>query len=82
MKTMGVTTKNGVKIEVTGMGAGFQACSEALTGDNPWKELIVAFTAPPQSRGGVVRLRRESTEKFDRFIAGTVWIDDVELIGQ
>ena len=34
---------------------------------------------PAQSQGGVVRVRREKTDKFDRFISGTVWIDNVSL---
>jgi len=79
MKSQGVTTKSGVKIEVVGVGAAFYKASEPLTGDNDWKELMVAFRTPPQSQGGLVRIRREKTDKFDRFISGTVWLDHVRL---
>ena len=79
MKTNGVTTKSGVKIEVVGMGSAFHAASESLTGDNAWKELTVSFHTPSQSQGGLVRVRREPTDKFDRFISGIVWIDDFRL---
>jgi len=79
MKTQAVTTKSGLKIEVSGVGPAFYKASEPLTGDNDWKELMVAFRTPPQSQGGLVRIRREKTDKFDRFISGTVWLDHVRL---
>ena len=79
LKSQGVTTKSGVKIEMVGVGAAFYKASEPLTGDNEWKELTVDFRTPAQSQGGLVRIRREKTDKFDRFIRGTVWIDNVRL---
>ena len=79
MKSQGVTTKSGIKIEIVGVGPGLYKASDALTGDNDWKELTVPFRTPPQSHGGLVRIRREKTDKFDRFISGTVWIDHVRL---
>ena len=79
MKTKAVTTKSGIRIEISGVGPAFYGASESLIGDNGWKELMIAFRTPPQSQGGVVRVRREKTDKFDRFISGTVWIDNVSL---
>ena len=79
-KTKDVTTKSGVKIEVFGTGPAFGATSESLVGDKGWTELMVSFRTPARSQGGVVRIRREKTDKFDRLISGTVWIDDVRLI--
>jgi hypothetical protein len=80
MKTQAITTKSGLKIEIYGIGPAFYKGSEALTGDNDWKELMVAFRTPPQSQGGMVRIRREKvTGKFDRFISGTAWLDNVRL---
>ena len=79
VKTQAVTTKSGLKIEVIGVGQAFQRQSEALTGDNEWRELIVSFRTPAQSQGGLVRVRRDKTDKFDRIISGTVWIDHVSL---
>lgn len=79
MKTRGVTTKSGLKIDISGIGPAFYKASEALTGDNDWKEVVIAFRTPSQSQGGVVRIRRERTDKFDRFISGTVWLDNVSL---
>ncbi|MBS3921152.1 MAG: hypothetical protein KG012_19945 [Deltaproteobacteria bacterium] len=79
MKTKGITTKSGIRIEVLGVGPSFHGISESLIGDNEWKELVIPFRTPVQSQGGVVRVRRERTDKFDRFISGTVWIDNVSL---
>ncbi len=79
MKTVALTTKSGLKVEISGVGPPFYKTSEVLTGDNDWKELTVAFRTPPQSQGAVVRIRREKTDKFDRFISGTVWVDAVRL---
>jgi hypothetical protein len=79
MKTKAVTTKSGIRIEISGVGPAFHGASEALIADNGWKELTIAFRTPVQSQGGVVRVRREKTDKFDRFISGTVWVDDIQL---
>jgi len=79
MKTKGVTTKSGVKIEISGIGEAFYGASESLTGDNEWKELTVTFRTAARSQGGQVRVRREKTDKFDRLISGEVWVDNVQL---
>jgi hypothetical protein len=79
MKTQAVTTKSGVKIEVLGAGQTFQKGSETLTGDNDWRRLTVSFRTPPSCQGGLIRVRRERTDKFDRYIRGTIWIDHVSL---
>jgi hypothetical protein len=79
MKTKEVTTKSGLKIEISGVGPAFYKASEPLIGDNDWRELLVAFRTPAQSQGGLVRIRRDRTDKFDRYISGTVWLDNVSL---
>jgi hypothetical protein len=79
IRTKEVTTKSGFKIEVYGIASTFYGVSESVVGDNAWKELSVIFRTAPQSQAGVVRLRREKTDKFDRLISGTVWIDNVRL---
>ena len=66
-------------MEIIGIGSALHGVSEPLLGDNEWKEVTVAFRTPPQSQGGLVRIRRERTDKFDRYISGTVWIDNIRL---
>ena len=79
VRTKAVTTKSGVRIEILGIGTPFHIASEPLTGDHDWTEMTLTFRTPPQLQGGMLRLRREKTDKFDRFISGTVWIDNVRL---
>lgn len=79
MKTQGVTTKSGLKIEILGVGLPFHSESESMTGDNGWREVMVTFQTPARLQGGLVRVRREKTEKFDRFISGVVWLDNFRL---
>lgn len=79
MKTEGVTTRSGPKMEVSGIDSVLYGVSESLTGDNDWKELRIAFRTPGQSQGGLLRVRRQKTKNSDRFISGTIWIDDVRL---
>jgi len=82
MKTQAVTTQSGLKVEVVGVGPAsrrFRRASEPLTGDNTWRRITVPFRTPTHSQGAIIRLRRMRTDKFDRFISGTVWIDDVHI---
>jgi hypothetical protein len=79
IRTKEITTKSGPKIEVYGIGSTFHGLSESVVGDNAWKELRVTFRTTPQSQACVVRVRREKTDKFDRLISGTVWLDHVQL---
>jgi tetratricopeptide (TPR) repeat protein len=80
VKTKGLTTRSGIKLEVAAIGPAFTASSQSLTGDNEWKELTVSIGTPDKTEGGIVRVRRERTDKFDRFISGMVWIDNVRLV--
>jgi len=82
MRTEALTTKSGLKVEVVGVGPAsrrFRSASEPLTGDNAWRKITVPFRTPTHSQGAMIRLRRTRTDKFDRFISGTVWIDDVHI---
>jgi hypothetical protein len=79
MKTEGVMTQSGPRMEVSGIDSVLYGVSESLTGDNDWKELRIAFQTPAQSQGGLLRVRRQRTKNSDRSISGTVWIDHVRL---
>jgi hypothetical protein len=79
MKTKGITTRSGLKIEVSGINQETYQVSEPLIGDNDWKEMVASFRTAANSPGGLVRVRRERINKFDRLISGTVWIDNVQL---
>ena len=51
MKTRAVTTKSGIKIEISGIGPAFHGASESLIGDNEWKELTHRFSNPSPIAG-------------------------------
>jgi hypothetical protein len=82
LKTKALTTQSGIKLEIMGIGPAFYRASEALTGDNDWRELSISFATPKKSQGGLVKIRRERTDKFDRFISGAVWLDNVCIIAE
>jgi len=79
IKSDKITTRSGVKIEIIGIGPRLYSTSEPVTGSNEWRKLTLTFKTPAGSQGGLVRVRREETEKLDRFIGGTVWIDAFQL---
>jgi len=79
MKTDGVTTKSGVSIEIVGLARAFRGISKSLIADNDWTVLSVSFATPAHSQGGMIRVRRHRTDKLDRFISGTVWLDNVRI---
>jgi hypothetical protein len=79
VKTEGVTSQSGPRVEVSGIDSVLYGVSESLTGDNDWKELRIAFRTPAQSQGGLLRVRRQKAKNADRAIPGTIWIDDVRL---
>ena len=79
MKTKGITTLSGPKMEIRGVGTVPLVASEAMTGDNGWREVVVPFRNPPRSQGVLVMVRREKSDKFDRLISGTLWIDEVQI---
>jgi hypothetical protein len=79
MKTEGVMTQSGPRMEVSGIDSALYGVSESLTGDNDWKELRIAFRTPAQSQGGLLRVRRQKTKNSDRVIPATIWIDQVRL---
>ena len=46
MKTKGVTTKSGLKMEVSEMGGPFYRASESFTGDHAWEDVTLRFRTP------------------------------------
>jgi hypothetical protein len=82
LKTQALTTRSGIRLEVVGIGPSFYGATEPLTGDNDWRELSISFETPNKSQGGMVKIRRERTDKFDRLISGAVWLDNVRIIAE
>ncbi len=80
IKTDGITTKNGVFIQVQGHNCtGLEARTDSVIGSGYWKEITVDFTAPASCSGAVIKIRRERSQKLDNKIEGTAWIDGIIL---
>lgn len=80
IRTRGLTTSNGVRIEAYDLFDGrIYGGTQDLVGDHEWSQLSTSFRTMSQTRGIVVRVRREASEKLDNLIAGTAWIDEVHL---
>jgi tetratricopeptide (TPR) repeat protein len=76
MKTEGISTNEGMFVEV----AGCQACtpSPKQTGTTYWQQFRIPFTAAMDMV--TVRLRRVPTDKFDNLLKGKVWLDGFDLV--
>jgi hypothetical protein len=71
MKTEGISTNEGVFIEVDGRA------SEKQVGTTYWQQFEIPFTASGEIV--TIRLRRVPTKKFDNLLKGKVWLDDFDL---
>jgi tetratricopeptide (TPR) repeat protein len=76
MKTEGISTNEGVFVEI--LGCSDCQPSEKQEGTNYWKEFQVPFTATGSLV--TVRLRRIPTNKFDNLLKGKVWLDGFDLL--
>ena len=80
MSTQDITTTNGITWEVYCYPkANMLKAMEPLAGTNDWKKVELSFRTPSDCNSIVVRLRRYRSEKIDRYISGTAWVDDVKL---
>ena len=71
MKTEGITTNEGVFMEVEGQA------SEKQMGTTYWRQFTIPFTA--SSNLATLRLRRMPSKKFDNLLKGKVWLDNFGL---
>ena len=71
MKTEGISTNEGMYIDVDGYA------SEKQIGTSYWQQFTIAFTAT--SDLATVRLRRVPSKKFDNLLKGKVWLDEFEV---
>lgn len=79
--TQGITTRNGISWDVYCYPKGNMTKStEPLTETTDWKRVELPFHTPSDCKSVVVRLRRYKSEKLDRYISGTAWVDDVKLL--
>jgi tetratricopeptide (TPR) repeat protein len=80
VKTEGITTTNGLFLEVAGLkGAPLALRTEPLTGTIQWLRQELSFTVPPDCGAVRISIRRSRSSKFDNRIGGKAWIDSLSL---
>ena len=81
-KASGITSDRGVALRVfdPDSPSRLDARTAALTGSGDWVPLQAEFEVRPETGLVQLQLCREPSWKFDNKLAGTIWIDDVELI--
>ncbi|MGB7293155.1 MAG: hypothetical protein WBD99_13360 [Thermodesulfobacteriota bacterium] len=77
ISTEDITTRNGIGWEV--ICNGMREKSETITGTVDWIDNDLAFTTPPDCRFINLILRRFKSNKLDKYISGTAWVDNVNL---
>lgn len=82
MKTEGITTDSGPRLEVRDAynPSALDKYTDDLKGDSMgWTSLAVSFTTGPKTSLVIVSVTRLPSQKIDNQIAGKVWLDDVSL---
>lgn len=82
MKTEGITTESGPRLEVRDAydPALLREISEGLTGSSGgWSPVALEFKTGPNTELIIVAVTRPPSRKLDNLIAGKVWVDDVAL---
>lgn len=81
IKTGSLTTSNGLVLSVEGHDCkGFYRKSDAVTGTNFWKEVVVEFNTPPDCNAVLISIKREKSTKLDNKISGNAWIDGINMV--
>jgi len=79
-KASGLTTDRGVFLAVGGFkDEKFNAASEQVIGESPWKEEKMEFATPAGCEAVVLGVRRNESLKMDCKISGDYWLGPVEL---
>ncbi len=55
------------------------AVTDQIKGTVDWTRVGATFTTPGDCDSVVLRLRRHKSNKFDKYIAGKLWVDDINL---
>jgi len=80
-RSMDITTDQGPFVEVYGYDCqGLYEKGPMMLGSARWQNGTIAFTAGQECSAVVVRVRRLPSRRFDSKIAGTLWLDDFQLV--
>ena len=82
IKTKEITTEKGVGFRLRAFRPGSVeiTSSREIHGTNPWTEVEMDWTTPPDTHLAQICVSREPSENPDVRISGTAWVDDVNLV--
>lgn len=79
-KSKGVTTDQGPFVEIYSYDVrGLYKKGTMAVGSRDWEQVAVEFTVPADCHAVVMRLRRNTSLRFDNKIQGVLWVDDFAL---
>ncbi len=78
VKTRSITSSEGPYLFVQGQ-SGSEARGPKLRGDNAWREVLIPFSLSKGDNAVVIGVRRDKSNKLNRFLGGELWIDKVNI---
>lgn len=81
-KTRDITTENGVHFRLRAFRPGKTEVTDSreIHGTNPWTEVEMDWTSPPDTHLAQICVSREPSDSPEVRISGTAWVDDVNLV--
>ncbi len=82
MKTEGITTDSGPRLEVRDAydsAVLYQLTDNLIGTTDGWTPVLLDFTTGPKTTLLVVTVKRLPSQRIDNLIAGKVWLDDLRL---
>ncbi len=78
VKTRSITSSEGPYLFVQGQN-GVVVKGPKLRGDNAWREVLIPFSLEKGDNAVVIGIRRDRSNKLNRFLGGELWIDKVSV---
>jgi hypothetical protein len=84
VKSEYITTDRGPQFQVQDADSPSRltARTEPFRGTHDWKPVELPFQVGPGTGAIMVSLVREPSQKFDSKVAGTIWVDGVEIVNE
>jgi tetratricopeptide (TPR) repeat protein len=82
IKTKEITTQNGIEFRLRSVNPSkpYVVNTREVHGTNPWTELDMRWSSPPDAHQVAVCVTREPSDNPEVRISGTAWVDEVNLI--
>ena len=81
VKTQSLTSSEGVRLQIFVFSATGtdRVASEEVHGTQPWKQIQLAWVAPPGAGFGSVCVKRNMSDMPESDIQGAAWLDDISM---